>query len=77
MRKDNNRKVKTATPIGPLTSDSVIYNLSPKISIEELAQKYAKKGTLGYESVKTASDVNGGEFSAGDDIYAFRLYEIS
>lgn len=75
--KENNRKVKSVLPIGPLSSSSETYGCSPKTTIEEFAKKYVTKGTIGYEAVKTASDVNGGEFSMGPDAYAFRLYKIS
>ena len=77
VRTDNNRKVRTAIPIGPLTSDSVTYNCNPKTNIEDLAKKYGTTGTIGYETVQTARDVGGGEFNMGDDVYAFRLYKIN
>ncbi len=77
VRKGTNKKVRSALPIGPLSSSSETYSCKPTTSIEELAKKYKTKGTIGYEALKTASDVNGGEFNMGPDVYAFRLYKIN
>lgn len=77
-RADSARRVRTIVPIGKMWFAAIRhYEESIDKVIETFASTYRKLRPNAYEIIEAATDLDGGEYVHGKDIYAFRFYRIS